>query len=389
MSMSEATPATVRTQTSDQPIACLLASRPTATTITRASVASATGAASLVNALASRPALVVMSSTVNRLYGDSIGRALRAADAAEVPTFIIPAGESNKTTQSVLRLLERAYDLGLSRDGLLVGIGGGVVLDIVGFAASQYRRGIDHIKVGTTLVAQVDAAVGLKCGVNVGSAKNLAGAFYPPVSVLTDSQFLTTLRQTDIRSGLAEMVKLAVATDEAYFAVLEDSASTLLDPSQRTSATADGLVDWAISGMVAELNTNPYEGDLRRRVDAGHTISPYIESATDYAVPHGEAVAIDLGVFAVVSNLMGILPDADLSRLLELLKRLGLPLFHPSLMDSDAVSKALDATAAHRGRKLRLPLPERIGSTLFVDERLNVPDDLMWHAILILKESWT
>jgi len=364
-------------------IATLHTSRVSATAIFRSAVVD--GEDQLGQAIRGRPAVVVISPTVWSHFGRNLESSLSESLGDSLAFISMPGGEQNKTQASVTGLLEQLSNRGLSRDGILVGIGGGVLLDVVGFTASQYRRGIAHTRVGTTLVAQVDAAVGLKCGVNVGRAKNLAGAFHPAEAVLTDSRFLETLAIEDVRCGLAEMVKLGVATDAFYFAKLEAEASIMLDPSQRQCELACELVDTAIRGMVSELNVNPYEHDLRRRVDAGHTISPHLESTTDYKIRHGEAVAIDLAYFAVVSSLMDTMSKHELHRVLTLLRNLGLPIYHPALSDFNGICGALDSAAAHRGRKLRLPLPTAIGATTFLDHRNMIPDHILRKAAAILE----
>jgi 3-dehydroquinate synthetase len=377
---------TFSTQVSPSPsrtIATLMASRTAATTISRAVLPQASSPLAAI--VDGRPTVAVVSPTVRFHFGAQLEAAMKRFDC-DLDFISLPGGEAHKNQSTVTGLLEELHHRGLSRDGVLVGIGGGVLLDVVGFTASQYRRGISHIKIGTTLLAQVDAAVGLKCGVNVGTAKNLAGAFWPPEAVLTDGNFLQTLPARDIRCGLAEMVKLGLATDATYFNQLETQAGVLLDPARRLSDIASTLVDTAIRGMVNELNNNPFEDNLRRRVDTGHTISPYIEASTGYDVRHGEAVSIDLAYFGVVSELLGAISTSDLERLLSLLQGLGLPIFHTALADFRAIGDALDAAAAHRGRMLRLPLATAIGRTDFLDDRAELSDGLIRAAATRLME---
>ncbi|MGA2322122.1 MAG: 2-epi-5-epi-valiolone synthase, partial [Solirubrobacteraceae bacterium] len=222
-------------------------------------------------ALAGRPAMAFVSPTVDRLYGARI-RA-RLADAGAHAVMVVPTGERSKVLATVQAIVERANSARFSRRGVFLGIGGGILLDTVGLAASLFRRGVPHVKIGTTLVAQVDAAIGIKSGVNADETKNLVGAFLPPELVITDGAFLATLGPRQIRCGLAEILKLAIVRDGRLFAQLESHGTHLLS-AERDDDAFRSLIDRSISGMLAELQRDPYEADLQRRVDFGHTVSP-------------------------------------------------------------------------------------------------------------------
>lgn len=372
--------------TSDYIIADLEVRRAARFEVIRDDVLTAGKDSALVRVLAGRPTLIALSPSVDRRYGDVLRRSLSRDRGVNATFHTVTTGEKNKSLDTVSSLLQVARDENLSRDAILVGIGGGVLLDIVGFAASQFRRGIGHVKVGTTLVAQVDAAVGIKCGVNLGAAKNLVGAFHPPEAVVIDAQFLPTVSTRDIRCGFAEMIKLAVVADARLFAMIAADAPLLLNSETRNEPAAQALVDRSVAGMIAELRVNPYESDLRRRVDFGHTISPHLEAATGYSIQHGEAVAVDMALFCVVSHLRGGLSDTELHTILGLLQTLGISPWHELLDDDILVETALDATEAHRGRRLRLPLPEGIGSTYFIDDRTDLPTSLVRVAVRRLRQ---
>jgi 3-dehydroquinate synthetase len=371
---------------SEGAIASLRTDRRSRFGIVRGSVLAGARASELESLTEDRPALVVLSPTVDRMHGDIVRSILASARRRNL-VHVIRTGEKNKSLENVAELLEIANDFRLSRDALFVGIGGGVLLDIVGFAASQFRRGTAHVKVGTTLVAQVDAAVGIKCGVNVGTAKNLAGAFHPPERVIVDGAFLRTVSERGIRCGLAEMVKLGVAVESTLFAGLVRNGRVLLDSDARDSDVARDLVDASIRGMVGELAANPFEHDLRRRVDLGHTISPALETATGYQLPHGEAVAVDVALSAVISNRMGFLDYVGLHSILNLFRELGIGTWHRLLEDSASVDAALDSAEAHRGGRLRLPLPLAIGDPVFVDDRQDVPQSLVRESVAQLRQE--
>lgn len=367
------------------PVALLTAERGTSTGILRAPVIGDGQPSVLADAIADRPALVALSPTVDRLYGPRINQSLKALPVGQCTTYVVPTGEHRKVLSTVAAIVDTAAATGLSRDGIIIGIGGGILLDMVGLAASLFRRGIAHIKVGTTLVAQIDAAVGLKCGVNAGSAKNIAGAFYPPELVLTDGTFLESLSMRDIGCGVAEMIKLAVATDAKLFDWLAEDGKLLLEPDARDSPACRRMIDLSITGMVAELNANPFESDLRRRVDFGHTISGVYEVASGHALRHGEAVALDVALFSALAASLGTLRWEDLDAVLHLFLSLGINVWHPIMDDTRLLEEGLLGATAHRGRRLNLPIPTGIGSTGFIEERTDIPDALLREAVAIVR----
>lgn len=330
--------------------------------------------------------MVAISPTVYHLYGDVVRSWLGVLEHQRTQICVVPTGESMKTLATVEWLIGRVHAARLPRDGVLVGIGGGILLDIVGLAASLYRRGISHMKIGTTLVAQVDAAVGLKCGANSDDAKNLVGAFYPPELVLTDGAFLHTLHERDIRCGIAEMAKLGAICDANLFEALSTDVDRLVTPETRNGTTAQALVDGAIAGMITQLNANPYEGRLQRAVDYGHTVSGAFEVATGHALAHGEAVALDLALFAAVAVRLGTLDQDGLNAITGLLRSAGLDVWHPIMADRNLLQKGLADSIAHRGRRLNMPLPAGIGSCTFVDDDHVLSPALLAQAAEVCRE---
>lgn len=362
------------------PIAVLRADRPSVTPVHRVELLDARHDQTLRSALAGRPALVAISPTVHRLFGESVEGWLGTLEANQARLCIVPTGESNKTLRTVEWLVGQAHAARLPRDGVIVGVGGGVLLDIVGLAAGLYRRGVAHFKIGTTLVAQVDAAVGLKCGVNSDGSKNLVGAFFPPELVLTDGNFLPTLTARQLRCGVAEMVKLAVACDAELFRLLSAHGELLCEPEFRNEPEVRSIVDRAIGGMVGQLNANPYENSLQRLVDLGHTVSGAFEVATAHEIAHGEAVALDMALFCAASSLMGRLDHRSLDDILTLLQKFGLAVWHPVMSDPAVLSAGLAATVAHRGRSLNLPLPVQVGECTFLQHDDEVSAQLLADA---------
>jgi len=347
--------------------------------VIRADLLAGPGKVALMNFIGDRPAMVFASPTVSRIFGDELRDLAMQLRSWNNELITIQTTEQNKTLQTVEAILTKAQSRYFGRNGVFIGVGGGVLLDIVGLAAGLFRRGVAQVRIGTTLLAQVDAAIGIKSGVNVGKAKNLAGLFSPPELVVTDGRFLSTLPQRHIRCGLAEMIKLALVRDEALFTAIETDGHQLLLES-RNSETSQRLVDQAIRGMIGELEPNAYETELQRVVDFGHTISPRLESDTNFQLHHGEAVAIDLVYFCIVGQVLGMLKQDAVLRIVALLDRLGIPRWHELLANLDFIASALDAAQAHRGGQLHLPIPTRIGAAQFVSDRRNLTG-------IVLKEA--
>lgn len=328
-----------------------------------------------------------MSPTVEALYGGVLRAYFVGAGCAEKAFLTVPTGEVNKTRSTADRIIDHARTVGLSRSGLVVGIGGGVLLDLVGFAASQFRRGVAHVKVGSTLVAQVDAAVGAKCGVNFGQSKNLVGAFHPPTLSIVDGQFLSSVAMREIRCGLAEMLKMGIACDRFLFDRLRRDGSVFFDSGSRDGAEARALVDHAVRAMVAELEPNLFEGDLRRRVDFGHTVSPLLESRTGYTLRHGEAVAIDMALFVAVSVVLGTLSEDHYREILDAFFTLKLPIWHEALESQAFLESALGHAEAQRGRWLNQPIPIAPGVSTFLAGREGLTPELLQVAVRRLRSE--
>jgi 3-dehydroquinate synthetase len=341
--------------------------------VNRSPIFGVEGSSAIADLISGRPAVMFLSPTVEAIYGEALRHMALAAGLDPADVVVVPTSEQSKVIGTVENIIVGARNRNLSRDVVFIAVGGGILLDIVGFAASLFRRGVAHIKIGTTLVAQIDAAVGIKCGVNSSGAKNLIGTFYPPMAVLTDGRFLTTLTRREIRCGLAEMIKLGIIADAELFRRVEAFGTAFLEPAAVESDDCCWLVDRSIVSMTAELSTNPLEEELRRRVDFGHTISPMLEAQTGYNLKHGEAVSIDLALFTIVSRLLGLIDEDEMGRILNLLRRFRLPLWHDLCGDLTQLADAIAATEAHRGRRINQPLPTRIGDATFLEHRDSLP----------------
>ncbi|MEU3527334.1 sedoheptulose 7-phosphate cyclase [Streptomyces sp. NPDC038707] len=339
--------------------------------------------------LEDRRVVAFVGPTVDRLYGDR----LRACLAAHVrpgqwSLHVIPTGEHHKTLAAAERVCALAKADGLDRHGVMLAVGGGIVADVVGFAASIYARGIRYIKVNTTLVGQVDVGVGVKTGVNALRTKNMFGAYHPAHASLNDPAFLATLPHREIRCGLAEIVKMAVILDEDLFRALERHPHVFRRPDGEGRPEHGELETYVLRTsmrlMMEELCPNLREHELARLVDFGHTFSPVVETAGDHRLEHGEAVAVDMALSAHLARLLGLADDETCDRVVRLLRRIGLPVFDPGTCTAELMTQALHASWQRRGRKLHLVVPTGIGKAAFVEELTDVPADVLAAALKAL-----
>jgi len=310
--------------------------------------------------------VIITDTNVAKLYGLRLLKLLKPYKAFIVN---IPPGEDFKKLYTVSAVYDQMATLKLHRDTLLIAFGGGVVGDLAGFAAATYMRGIYFIQIPTTLLAQVDASIGGKTGVDHASCKNLIGAFYQPKFVLIDTDFLKTLPMREIKTGLAEVVKYGIIKDPELFELLEANPKT----------TPDFWIEIVrrCAAIKAEVvSKDEKESHLRMILNFGHTFGHAIESLTNYSTyTHGEAIAI--GMFAA-SNLafkLEMLKEKDLIRIVSLISRLGLPT-KCDLKASDII-KTLYMDKKAKSGKARFVLPVKIGKVVVVD---NVSDKKLKEA---------
>ncbi len=254
---------------------------------------------------------IVTDTVVAKLYADRF-------PPGQVLT--IGTGEKIKTLDTVASIFGQLIEAGADRSSFILGIGGGIVCDITGFIASTFLRGVRFGFVSTTLLAQVDASVGGKNGVNFAGCKNMVGVFNQPEFVICDMQLLTSLPPAEVRCGMAEIVKHAAIEDESMFVYLETHAAQAvkLDPEVIEKLVSDSVVIKA-----AVVNRDEKESGERRKLNFGHTVGHAIEKTT--GVPHGEAVSAGMVVAATLSAERGLLAANDVNRLTALLQDLGLP----------------------------------------------------------------
>lgn len=267
-------------------------------------------------------ALLISDSNVFPLHGGGVRAALERC-APRVLVEVLPPGEEHKLIGSVERIWRRALEGGADRKSVFFALGGGVVTDMAGFAAASWMRGVGWASAPTTLLSQVDASVGGKTGVDLGSAKNAVGAFWQPQGVLCDVAFLRTESERGYRSGLAEVVKSALIGDTELLALLEDQAPAVI---ARDPAVVTDLVRRSIQVKASIVSRDEREGGLRAVLNLGHTVGHALESCAGYdRLTHGEAVSLGLVAALEIGIALGETPPALRDRVVALLRTLGLP----------------------------------------------------------------
>lgn len=270
--------------------------------------------------------LIVSNEIVAPLYRDRI---LPNLAGKAVTTIDLPDGESYKSVASLQAVIDRLVESGANRDTTVIALGGGVVGDIAGFAAACYMRGVAFIQVPTTLLAQVDASVGGKTGVNHAEGKNLIGAFHQPQVVMIDTDTLDSLPDRELKAGLAEVIKYGVICDIEFFAWLEDNMQALLEKEPLALARAIQRSCELKATVVAE---DERESGHRVILNFGHTFGHAIENCQGYGEwLHGEAVAAGMIMAAELSGI----GDGDVERLRVLLQKAGLPVAPPAIDGQD------------------------------------------------------
>jgi len=299
--------------------------------------------------------LIVTNTTVAPLYLRALSASLGARRSVEV---VLPDGEAHKTLANAARVLDVLVANRFARDCAVLALGGGVVGDLAGFAAACYQRGVAFVQVPTTLLAQVDSAVGGKTAVNHPGGKNLIGAFHQPVLVLSDTQTLRTLPPRELRAGLAEVIKYGLMCDASLFDWLEAHLGELLAGDAVALAH---IIRRSCEIKAAVVGRDEREQGERALLNLGHTFGHAIESATAYsAYLHGEAVGAGLVMAAAMSRECGLLSAADSERVRRLIERSGLPTRIPSVTPAAALDHMRIDKKVLAGR-LRLVLLRHIG----------------------------
>ncbi len=319
----------------------------------------------LADVVQGRRVLMVVDKSVHELYESRIAAYSRQF-LNVAATVLVDGCEAEKTWLQVEHICESAMACGLERNAVIICVGGGVALDTAGFAASIYRRGVPYLRIPTTLIGLVDVSVGVKQGVNFGGSKNILGSFYPPIASINDVSFLRTLPAVHIAGGVAEILKMAILRDSRLFNLVEAHAPALLASFFQQPASIANEVLWrAEQAMLNELEGNLFEINLQRLVDFGHTFSPALESASDYALPHGHAVAVDILISSHIAVARGLCHSSVLDRTLAIFKVFDLPASQ-RFCSAASLHQSLQSVRAHRGGDLNLVVPTGIGSAAFL-----------------------
>jgi 3-dehydroquinate synthase len=311
----------------------------------------------LTNHIKSKQVVVVTNETIAPLYLPAV---LKNLQNFVVETVILPDGEQFKTLDFVSQIFDKLLSSKFSRNATLIALGGGVIGDIGGFAAACYQRGIPFLQIPTTLLAQVDSSVGGKTGVNHPLGKNMIGAFYQPQCVIADTDSLDTLDDRQLAAGLAEVIKYGLIRDAEFFDWLEDNIEALLSRDKCSLAYAIERSCTNKAEIVAEDET---ETGVRATLNLGHTFGHAIETGAGYGqYLHGEAVAIGICQAVDLSWRIGLLSyEADVARIIALLKKAGLPVYPPEQIDSEQFLELMAVDKKNVDGQIRLILLQKIG----------------------------
>ena len=311
--------------------------------------------------LKSGRAALITDSNVAKIYAPRVIASLKAAGFDAV-VIEIPAGEASKSLEMLATLYDRMTEAELDRQSVVFALGGGVTGDLAAFAAATYLRGIPVVQIPTTVVAQVDSAMGGKSGVNHRLAKNLIGAFYQPKMILADVESLATLPEREFREGLAEVIKYGAIMDEQMVSDLERDLDAIL---RRDAAVLEAMVERSLRHKAYVVENDEREGGLRKTLNFGHTIGHAIEASAGYGkYLHGEAVAIGIVAACRISRKFAGLAEGESDRLVALIQRAGLPTALDSRWRSEDFMRALRLDKKRLDRDIEFILIERLGRTV-------------------------
>ncbi|NJN07993.1 MAG: 3-dehydroquinate synthase [Richelia sp. RM2_1_2] len=286
--------------------------------------------------------------------------------------LVVPGGEAAKNNPQLLENIHQLVNkAGICRHSYIIAIGGGAVLDLVGYAAATAHRGIRLIRIPTTVLAQNDSAVGVKNGINAFGKKNFLGSFAPPYAVLNDCDFLDSLDERDWRAGIAEAVKVALIRDAEFFEFISDNAALL---ARRDMEAMQQVIYRCAQLHLQHIATSgdAFEMGSSRPLDFGHWAAHKLEQLTNYRLRHGEAVAIGIALDSTYSYLQGMLPHSDWQKILETLIALGFNLYVSELTEESEIEhprclfRGLNEFREHLGGELTLALLQRIGKEIEV-----------------------
>jgi 3-dehydroquinate synthase len=275
-------------------------------------------------------------------------------------SIIVPAGEEHKNLETVSRLWNAFLENGLDRKSTVIALGGGVIGDMAGFAASTYMRGIDWIAVPTTLLAMVDASLGGKTGFDLPQGKNLIGSFHPPKLVIADPSLLLTLPERELFSGMAEVVKHGIISDPDLFAMCQGGMDWV-------KANLEEVVKRAMAVKIRVIEADPYEKGFRAALNLGHTVGHAVELVSKFELRHGEAISIGMVAEVRYSARVGLAGAGVVEAIESTLSALGLPIHIPEGMPREEIIRVMRVDKKKNAKAIRFALPVEIGRVELVD----------------------
>jgi len=324
------------------------------------------------NAPAHRYAIITDTEVARHWLERASSAISRAMPDVAISTATVPAGEQSKSRDQWARLTDWLLEDGAGRDTAVIALGGGVVGDLAGFVAATYLRGVPVIQVPTTLLAMVDAAIGGKTGVDTPLGKNLVGAFYQPAAVVADPLTLATLPSAYVRAGMAEVIKHGAISDAGYFTQAAYWAATVHRAVQHEKGATNDRFDWlgtatldvitqSVQVKADVVNNDPFEKGRRAILNTGHTVAHALERETDYALLHGEAVAIGLVVEAQLGEAAGVTEAGTAHALRSALGGAGLPTSLPAGTNPARLIDAMRMDKKSRAGSLAFALLASVG----------------------------
>ncbi|MBK7318286.1 3-dehydroquinate synthase [Candidatus Villigracilis affinis] len=298
--------------------------------------------------------IIVTDENVAKFHLEKMQNLLQAK------AVIIPAGEEHKNLETISLLWKSFLENGLDRKSTVIALGGGVLSDMAGFAASTYMRGIAWVGVPTTLLSMVDASLGGKTGFDLPEGKNLIGAFYPPKLVLADPQLLGTLPEAELISGMAEVVKHGIISDPELF-------NLCLRGLDWVKNNLEEVVKRAMAVKIKVIEEDPYEKGIRAALNLGHTVGHAVELVSKFKLRHGEAIAIGTVAEAKYAARVGLAGDGLVEAVTESFKSLGLPIQIPEAMPREEIIRAMRVDKKKTAKAIRFALPVEIGRVELVE----------------------
>jgi len=309
-----------------------------------------------------RNPFVVTDENVAAFHAEKMVSALRVS-GFEPRVLTVPAGEAHKNLETISQLWHGFLEAGLDRKSTVIALGGGVVGDMAGFAASTYMRGINWVGVPTTLLSMVDASLGGKTGFDLPEGKNLIGAFYPPKLVLADPQLLKTLPEAELISGMAEVVKHGIISDPELFSLCARGLDWVKN-------NLEEVIKRAMAVKIKIIEKDPYEKGFRAALNLGHTVGHAVELVSKFNLRHGEAIAIGMVAEAKYSARVGLAGVGLVEAITESLKALGLPIHIPEEMPREEIIRAMRVDKKKNANAIRFALPIEIGKVELVAVRV-------------------